>query len=104
MNGENFYHDSRAYLVNRSHHIPRYWADARERFRSDARRQVESGRGLTANVRTLDGATRPSVVTEQYLRLVPGRFVKPLSSLQAPPHGLTHLRPNSGRHDYRHGA
>jgi hypothetical protein len=33
--------------------------------------------------------------TERYLRLVPGRFVKSRSTLQAPPDRFTHVRSNN---------
>lgn len=44
--------------------------------------------------------------TEQYLRLVPERFIKSLSSLQAPPNYLTHVRSHNNdttRRHFNHG-
>jgi integrase/recombinase XerD len=55
---------------------------------------LREGKDLRQKLPLLSGYMGHAILksTEQYLRLVPGRFVKSLSSLQAPPNRLTHVR------------
>ena len=55
---------------------------------------LKQGKDLRQKLPVLSGYMGHAILksSEQYLRLVPGRFVKSLSSLQAPPNHLRHLR------------
>jgi integrase/recombinase XerD len=65
---------------------------------------LREGTDLRQKLPVLSGYMGHAILksTEQYLRLVPGRFVKSLSSLQAPPNPLTHIRPHNNDASCRH--
>jgi integrase len=55
---------------------------------------LRQGKDLRQKLPVLSGYMGHAILksTEQYLRLVPGRFLESLSSLQAPPNRLAHVR------------
>jgi len=63
---------------------------------------LREGKDLRQKLPVLAGYMGHAILksTELYLRLVPGRFVKSLSSLQAPPKRRTHVRRTTTTPEY----
>src|SRR4029077_4784348 len=63
---------------------------------------LREGKDLRQKLPVLSGYMGHAILksTELYLRLVPGRFVKSLSSLQAPPKPRTHVRRTTTTPEY----